>query len=100
MVKSARRVEDKVIMQFDHVADGLVVKDKYGYLMSFAVAGSDGVYHWVQAKVVGKDRVVLSCHDIENLVSVRYAWGDNPDDANLYNSAGLPATPFEIKIEP
>ncbi len=100
MVKSARRVEDKVIMQFDHVVDGLVVKDKYGYLMSFAVAGSDGVYHWVQAKVVGKDRVVLSCHDIENPVSVRYAWGDNPDDANLYNSAGLPATPFEIKIEP
>ena len=63
--------------------------------MSFAVAGTDGVYKWVQAKVAGKDRVVLSCPDVIDPVSVRYAW----DDANLYNSVGLPATPFEIKIE-
>lgn len=99
MAKTARRIEDKVVIQFDHVADGLTVKDKYGYLKSFAVAGSDGVYHWVQAKLSGKDRVVLSCPDISEPLSVRYAWGDNPDDANLYNSAGLPATPFEMKIE-
>lgn len=96
---TAHRVGDKVIVQFAHVAEGLMVKNKYGYLMSFAVAGSDGVYKWVQAKVVGKNRVVLSCPDISTPVSVRYAWGDNPDDANLYNSAGLPATPFEIEIE-
>lgn len=99
VAKTARWVEDKVVVQFDHVADGLTVKDKYGYLKSFAVAGSDGVYHWVQAKLSGKERVVLSCPDISEPLSVRYAWGDNPDDANLYNSAGLPATPFEMKIE-
>ena len=27
-------------------------------------------------------------------VAVRYAWADNPVGANLYNSAGLPASPF------
>ena len=99
MPKTVRRVQDKIVVQFDNVADGLIVKNKYGYLMSFAVAGNDGVYKWVQAKVAGKDRVVLSCPDVIDPVSVRYAWGDNPDDANLYNSVGLPATPFEIKIE-
>ena len=99
MPKTVRRVQDKIVVQFDNVADGLIVKNKYGYLMSFAVAGTDGVYKWVQAKVAGKDRVVLSCPDVIDPVSVRYAWGDNPDDANLYNSVGLPATPFEIKIE-
>jgi sialate O-acetylesterase len=25
---------------------------------------------------------------------VRYAWADAPDDANLYNTDGLPASPF------
>ena len=99
MPKTVRRVQDKIVVQFDNVADGLIVKNKYGYLMSFAVAGNDGVYKWVQAKVAGKDRVVLSCPDVIDPVSVRNAWGDNPDDANLYNSVGLPATPFEIKIE-
>ena len=28
-----------------------------------------------------------------NPVSVRYSWSNNPD-GNLYNSAGLPASPF------
>jgi len=27
-------------------------------------------------------------------VAVRYAWADNPDDANIYNAEGLPAIPF------
>ena len=27
-------------------------------------------------------------------VAVRYAWADNPEEANLYNSAGLPASSF------
>jgi sialate O-acetylesterase len=32
-------------------------------------------------------------------VAVRYAWSDNPECCNLYNSVGLPASPFRIDIE-
>lgn len=31
---------------------------------------------------------------ISNPKYVRYAWADNPDDANLCNNEGLPASPF------
>jgi sialate O-acetylesterase len=27
-------------------------------------------------------------------VAVRYAWADNPENANLYNKDGLPASTF------
>jgi len=43
---------------------------------------------------VKDDKVVVSSPEIKDPVSVRYAWGNNPDDANLYNSADLPASPF------
>ena len=31
MPKTVRRVQDKIVVQFDNVADGLIVKNKYGY---------------------------------------------------------------------
>ena len=31
---------------------------------------------------------------IPNSVAVRYAWADNPAEANLYNKGGLPASSF------
>jgi sialate O-acetylesterase len=30
----------------------------------------------------------------------RYAWANNPDEANLYNKDGLPANPFRTDIWP
>lgn len=88
----------KTIVSFTNVADGLKAKSRYGYLCGFAVAGNDGRYQWVKAAIADKDKVVLDTEAISNPKSVRYAWADNPDDANLYNSAGLPSTPFEITV--
>jgi sialate O-acetylesterase len=31
--------------------------------------------------------------------AIRYAWSPDPKDANLINEAGLPASPFEVKVE-
>ena len=38
--------------------------------------------------------VVVSAAGITNPVKVRYAWAGNPEGCNLYNKAGLPASPF------
>jgi len=84
----------KVILTFDQVGDGLKIKDKYGYLKGFAVAGDDHKFYWAGSKLTGKNTIEVSSAEVKNPVAVRYGWGNNPDDANLYNSANLPASPF------
>jgi sialate O-acetylesterase len=85
---------DKAILEFDHVGSGLMVKDRYGYLKAFSIAGADRKFVWAKASVAPGNKVVVSSDAVQNPVSVRYAWADNPDDANLYNAEGLPASPF------
>jgi len=80
---------DKVVLKFRH-AEGM--KAKGDKLTGFAIAGEDKKWVWAEAKVEG-DTVVVSSPEVKNPVAVRYAWSTNPV-ANLYNAAGLPATPF------
>lgn len=81
------------ILSFDHTGSGLMAKDKYGYLKGFAIAGKDRKFHWARARIVG-DKVEVFSPEVNQPVAVRYAWADNPEDANLYNKEGLPAAPF------
>jgi sialate O-acetylesterase len=92
--KGMEILENRIVLGFDHIGSGLVAKDKYGYLKSFAVAGSDKKFVWARAYVTPENTVVVSSEAVKNPVAVRYAWADNPDDANLYNMEGLPACPF------
>jgi len=94
---------NKAVVEFDHVGAGLMVGQKRGReavkptdgtpLKRFAIAGSDRIWKWAEAKIEA-DTVVCSHPDIENPVAVRYAFTMNPDGANLYNRDGLPASPF------
>ncbi len=78
-------------LSFEHASGGLVPKDG-GRLKGFAIAGEDGRFVWADTDVEGK-QVVVSSPEVKRPVAVRYAWADNPE-ANLYNRAGLPASPF------
>ncbi|MCD7932580.1 MAG: 9-O-acetylesterase [Tannerellaceae bacterium] len=83
---------NKAIITFDNIDGGLDVRSRYGYVEGFAIAGSDGIYHW--AKAYEKDgKIVVYSDKVKTPVNVRYSWSDNPD-INLYNQAGLPAVPF------
>ena len=77
-------------VEFTH-AQGLHVKN--GSLKWFAIAGTDGKFVWADAKIDGETIVVSSPH-IPVPVAVRYAWAANPEGCNLFNGAGLPASPF------
>ena len=75
---------------------GLVAKERGDHglaLHEFIIAGADRVFHRANAVIEG-GKVVVWSEDVDHPVAVRYAWADNPHKANLYNSAGLPASPF------
>jgi sialate O-acetylesterase len=77
------------VLHFTH-AGGLVAKD--GELKGFTIAGADKNFRPAKAEVRG-DTVVVSADGVTALVAVRYAWANVPE-GNLYNRAGLPASPF------
>jgi sialate O-acetylesterase len=95
--KSVEWQGNKAIVTFDHVADGLVAHDRYGYVKGFTLAGADQTFHWAKARIIGKNQVEVSADQVANPVALRYGWADNPDDVNLYNSAGLPTDPFRVQ---
>lgn len=88
---SMEKHEDRIILHFNNVGDGLVSKPGQ-QLEGFAVAGPDKQFVWADARIEG-DAVVVSSPQVPEPVAVRYAWAANPK-IGLYNEAGLPASPF------
>ncbi len=61
-------------------------------LAGFGIAGNDRKWVWAKAVIEG-NTVVVSSDNVSEPVAVRYGWGNCPP-CNLYNSEGLPASPF------
>ncbi len=91
LYKSMEIKDGKIVLHFDHVDGGLVAKGNDG-LKGFAIAGADRKFVWAKAKIEG-DTVVVASDKVAEPKAVRYGWADNPT-CNLYNKAGLPASPF------
>lgn len=89
--KGMEVVGNKIVVTFDTKGRGL--KARGGTLRHFAIAGADKRFVWADAAIKG-DKVIVSSKAVNNPVAVRYAWSDNPDDANLVNKDGLLASPF------
>lgn len=84
----------QVVVTFKQADGGLVAKG--GALRGFVIAGPDKKWLPAQARIEGQT-VVVSHPDVKQPTAVRYAWADNPD-CNLYNAAGLPASPFRTDV--
>jgi sialate O-acetylesterase len=78
---------------FFNNADGLTSKSAPE---SFEVAGEDGVFSPATARIEG-DTIIVSSPAVPAPHYVRYGWANYPPaghQPNLYNAAGLPASPF------
>ncbi len=111
--------DDRFVVTFEHVGAGLVAKqewrklpacdapvdrkleayatDKCGTVAGFDIAGDDLVLHSAQARIEGGSRVAVWHPEVKRPTLLHYAWGGFPR-CSLYNSSGLPATPFEHKV--
>ena len=88
--------DDKIIVTFKHTEGGLAGKG--GDLTGFLVAGNDKEWKPAQATIDG-DKVIVSSTEVAKPVAVRYAWA-SVAVCNLFNGAGLPASPFRTDVWP
>ncbi len=96
-VKAAAK-DGKVRVAFKDVGEGLRLSaGDAPRTFELVESGDKGVP--CEARIVGKNTVELTVPDgMTAPTRVRYAWSAKPD-VNLVNSAGLPATPFEIELK-
>lgn len=92
LFKNATIEGPRVRLEFDHVAGGLKTRDG-GPLKHFQIAGADGQWVWAEAAIQGAN-VIVSSPQVPAPAGVRYAWAAWAPQANLVNSAGLPASCF------
>lgn len=92
-VRAVRRDGEAMEVRFDHAA-GLTLR---GNGAGFELAGTDGIFAAAKAAVQG-NTVRVSAPAVPRPTHIRYAWANQPA-VSLYNAAGLPAAPFEARVQ-
>jgi len=90
---SLQQQDSSLLLSFNHIEQGLRLKPG----QAFAIAGADGQFVWADVRLNG-NQIWLSQPQVPAPTQVRYGHADNPD-AVLYNSAGLPASPFSAQLQ-
>ncbi len=89
--KSAKTVDNSIVVTFDNCGSGLSIRDGKAPDW-FEVAGSDYKFFKAEAEIIG-NMVKAKCPEVKHPQYVRYGW-KNIAEPNLCNKEGLPAFPF------
>ena len=87
---------NKLILEFENLADGLRLAEGQTELRGFAVCGEDRIFYPAQARILHGVRVMVWRDDIEEPVSVTYGFSPFPHDATFKNLNDLPVMPFRF----
>ena len=90
--KSMKVEGDEVTVTFK--VSGKGVGPKGAALTGFEVAGEDRVFHPASAKVKSVSELVVKSKHVSAPVAVRYGFHNAGDPATVFNSMGIPASPF------
>lgn len=94
--RSATIKRDHLILAFS-ASSRLTTRIKDAPVNGFEIAGADGQFQKV-AGTLKSNKIELPLGKVTQPNTVRYAWSDNPEEANLMDSEGLPAEPFRTKL--
>lgn len=92
LYQSFRTAGKHIIITCTNAAAGLSTSDGAA-LRSIWICGADKKFYPAKA-TFKKNEIWLWSEQVSDPVAARYAWEDNPTDANLVNQEGLPASPF------
>ena len=84
---------NKIIVSFTHIGNGLVIRDKYGYLKGFEIAGADKKFYYAKAEVKNNQVIVYS-DSVANPAAVRYGWADDMPEVNLIQQRRIAGLAF------
>ena len=83
-----------VTLTFSNVGTGLTIRGGSSELKGFTLSGAETNFFNVRAVIIASNQVLLNHPRVAAPAGVRYAWAFNPQEANLGNSADLPANEF------
>lgn len=94
-MKSTKIAGGEATIEFEYCGEGLTYQPSIAGISGIYLRGADGTARWAQVKQVNKNTIAVSHPDIADLKVVAYASNPNPHET-LFNSAGLPASPFTV----
>lgn len=88
--------DGELVLRFDAQRGVLAARGGGVESQGFELAGADGRFHRAQARIAGES-VVLHSDAVARPRMARYAWSDNPAQADLVGADDLPASPFRTE---
>ncbi|MCL2800253.1 MAG: hypothetical protein FWD28_00660 [Treponema sp.] len=94
--------KNKILIHFNNCGEKLTAysspqRDEISNNAFVSVVGSDGQVR-LPVKIESKDCISIDISSVKNAQRILYAWADNPQDRQLFNSKGLPALPFILNL--
>lgn len=95
---SFKTESDRVIAECSNTYEGLATPNDEP-IKEFRVCGADRMFYPAHAVVIDKNKVLLSSEKVQKPTAFSYAFCNMNNDANLFNSRGIPVQIFRTDKE-